>query len=68
MREVGPLVEVLGDVVPWRQPVVAHVLPGLVVVPPARGTKSAPYLETGKKEMLNRAASVTKFRPLEKIT
>ncbi len=39
VRPAGLLVEVLGDLLPGGEPVVAHVLPGLVVVPPAAGVE-----------------------------
>ena len=42
---MGPLVQVLGDVFPRWQPVVSHVLPGLVVIPPAWGPEGVLHLE-----------------------
>ena len=45
MFPAGLLVQVLGDLGPRGQPVVAHVLPRLVVVPPAAGVERLLYLE-----------------------
>ena len=45
MAPAGLLVEVLGDLAPGGQPVVAHVLPRLVVVPPAAGVEGLLHLE-----------------------
>ena len=45
MFPAGLLVQVLGDLGPRGQPVVAHVLPRLVVVPPAAGVEGLLHLE-----------------------
>ena len=56
---MGSFMQMFRDLLPTGQPVVTHVLPGLVVIPPARGSESVLDLEKKnenrvKSEILNR--------------
>ena len=46
----GLLVQVLGDLLPGGEPVVPHVLPGLVVVPPAASVEGLLHLRGGGRK------------------
>jgi len=50
--------QMLWDLLPAGQPVIAHVLPGLVVVPPARGLERVLDLEEKREKQLHLKSSI----------
>ena len=64
VRPAGFLVEMLRDLVPRGQPVVPHVFPRLVVVPPARGPEGLLDLEEKGQENMKLDPKIHRLKML----